>query len=112
MEGSIQEIDDLSVKYVKARAEYDARKAAASEAYKEVERLEHDLLGKLTKAGKNQWRMDGVGLFSIKTTMNVTVPKTVQDREALFKYIQSKYGDTVVFDKFSVHSKTLLGFYN
>lgn len=112
MEGSIKEIDELSLQYVKARAEYEAKKTAASEAYKEVEKLEFDLLDKLSKAGKNQWRMDGVGLFSVKTTMNVTTPKTLENKLALFDYVMSKYGKEVVADKFAMHSKSLQGFYN
>jgi hypothetical protein len=111
MEITVEALDQLAQEIVDLRKDYDDKKGIASEAYKKLDQKENELIEQMKKADKKQWRTEA-GLFSLRETFSVGVPKTLEAKQALFDYIQEKYGLEVAMDKFSMHSKTLNSFYN
>ncbi len=109
---STTEIDSLLEDVLLKRAEYDKAKETSSKFYEAKKAAEAKVMEALTKCGKTKWSIDGIGTASIVNQLSVQVPKTNADKQKLWNYIVSKYGEAVAFDKFSMHSKTLISFYN
>lgn len=108
---STEELDVLLKQILEARATYEKAKEESTRLYHIKEELESRMIELLSKAGKTNWKIDGLGTATVVETMAVPVPKTIEDKMAVFNYIMQKYGKDVAFDKFSVHSKTLQSFY-
>lgn len=107
-----KDLDLLMEQILAARKKYDEAKDVSNLLWGEVKQLEAEFVGALKESGKTQWKIDGLGTGSVVNTMSVPVPKTVEDKRALFEFVLKKYGEDVAFEKFGMHSKTLVSFYN
>lgn len=109
---TINNLDALLQRVLDARKEYDDKKEISTQAYHRKTALEMEFLEELKKAGKDKWNIPGLGTASCVHKLNVTTAKTIEAKRALFEYVMNNYGEDVAFDKFSMHSKTLISFYN
>lgn len=107
-----EELDELCVKYAAAREEYDKAKESSTDLYNVAEGLKGKVVEAMTLAGKNKYIVEGIGTFGFKDTMSVKTPKSLEEKQTLWKYLEEKYGSEVVWDKFGINSKTLNSFYN
>jgi hypothetical protein len=107
-----EELDVLSKKYQDKYAAYEAKKKESSAILKEAEILEAELIAAFEAAGKSKYYVEGIGTFYFVDKMSVKTPKTLDQKKELFKYIQTKYGETVLLDKVGIVSATLNSFYN
>lgn len=109
---TVEELDELCRAYKKSRDEYDAAKEVSDAAYAERERLQGKVVEAMELAGKSKYVVEGVGTLYFNDKMSVRVPKDIESKKTLFKFLLDKYGPTVYWDKVSIHSATLNSFYN
>lgn len=103
-------LDKLVEEYRQSRADYEDAKEAASKLYKLSEEKEKLLLDILVSAGKSKYHVDGLGTISVVSKYSFTTPKSPEEKEALFKYIENKYGYETLIGYQSVNSMTLNSF--
>lgn len=104
---STKELDALVLDYKEARAIYDEKKAAASEANKEVEKLERQLLEALIQTGKSKYFVDGIGTVSLVEKVYITTPKDGHEKTAFFTYIEEEFGQDGLDKYRTVNSQSL-----
>jgi len=107
-----EQLDELCVNYAGARNEYEQAKERATDLYNVAESLKGKVVEAMTQAGKSKYYVEGIGTFGFKDKMSVKTPKTLEDKQTLWKYLEEKYGSEVVWDKFGINSQTLNSFYN
>lgn len=108
---TVEELDEWGRKWKEATEAHEAAKKVASEKYKILDEIEGKFVEALKQAGRNKYYVEGIGLIGFNNRMSVQTPKTIEEKKALAKYIQDTYGATVFWDKFSINSQTLQGFY-
>lgn len=106
------ELDELVVSMKNARSEYDVAKAIASEKNAILEDLENKLVELLVAANKKSYEVDGVARVTVVNRTSVTTPKTIQEKEALFAFLEKKFGREGLIAYQSVNSMTLNSLYN
>ena len=107
-----EQLDELCIKYAAAREDYEKAKENSNDLYAAAETLKGKVVEAMTQAGKSKYIVDGVGTFGFKDKMSVKTPKTLEEKQVLWKYLEEKYGKEVVWDKFGINSQTLNSFYN
>ncbi len=111
--------NDLDLKFQHIR-EIRKEKKKAEEVVKGFSKtkteLEGQMISMLKQVGKKKWEMatpEGkTAVFSIAETFTVTTPKTIEEKAALWDYLEEKYGSEVAMEKFSINANTLNAFYN
>lgn len=111
-EVSTKQLDELVVALKKARQEYDIAKAIASDKNAHVDDLETQLVDLLTAAGKKSYEVDGVAKVTVTIKTSVTTPKTIEEKEKLFEFLEKKFGREGLIAYQSVNSMTLNSLYN
>lgn len=106
-EVSVEALDKAFNEYVEARNDYEQKDKIKKEAYAVYQDLEWKFLDMLKSAGKTNWNVDGLGKCSEYERTTYSTPKTIQDKQALAKYIQDKYGKESFWELFSINSATL-----
>jgi len=104
---SVEALDQAFSSYVEARNDYDEKNKTAKEAHAIMADLEWKFLDLLKSAGKTNWNVDGLGKCSEYERTTYQTPKSAEDKKALAKYIQDKYGKESFWNLFSVNSQTL-----
>lgn len=107
-----EELDEWAKKWETAWAEYEKVKEVASAAFVKFEEIEGQFMEAMRQAGKQKYFVEGIGTIGFKKTMNVPVPKTIEQKQQLAKYLEQKGGKTLFWDKFSINHNTLKSFYN
>lgn len=111
-EVTTREFDDAIAQLISARADYDQKKKIASEANETVESLETKLMELLKLAGKSSYKADGLGTITLVNKYSVRVPQTGDDKDALFAWIEAKYGKEGLDKYRTVNSMALNSLYN
>lgn len=107
-----EELDKLAKVYQEKYEEYERAKEISGNLYKEAEELEGKFVEALQLAGKSKYYVEGIGTFSFMDKMSIRIPKTIEDKKKLFKYILDTHGEIFYWDKVSVNSATLNKLYN
>ena len=108
---AIEKIKELMAKRRELVQIYDARKKAASEAHQELEDCEHKILEFLTAAKLDKFSAPELGTTYIINRFTVRVPKTIEEKRALFDYIQKQHGDDALMAMLSINSNSLNAFH-
>lgn len=104
---------DKSVKELRILGnEYDALEAQKKEVGKRYSDLEGKILKILTDAKKSSYRVDDVGLVSVRNKLVVRIPATLEDQRAFKQWCLDKYGQEFVDSNFKMLSQSLTAFYN
>lgn len=105
---NIKELDALCTKFAGLRDKKTALNAELKGIQEELDKIEAEFLEHLEAA-----ELDGFdgseGRLSIVEKMRVTVPKSVEDKKALAKYLEKK---KIFWELFGINSQTLNSFYN
>lgn len=107
-----EELDHAVAEFREAEEIYQDIDAKKKEAYKVREEKKQKVLETMQKAGKTKYYVEGLGTVYQINKYLVATPKTVEAKEAFFKYLKEEYGDTFLMDKLGVHSATLNKIYN
>lgn len=104
---------DLAIKNLKeARDAYDVAKAISSEKHSVVEKLEGALLGLLDAADKSVYEAEGIARVSVSLKTQVTTPKTIDEKERFFKWVENKLGREGLLAYQTVNYQSLNSLYN
>lgn len=104
---STRDLDSLITLYRDTRAEYDKQKILASELNKQVEDYESKILEYLQTAGKTKYITEGVGTISVVEKVYVTTPKTAEEKDAFFNFVEELYGKDGLDKYRTVNSQSL-----
>lgn len=108
----LTQMDELVATYKALRTDYEEKKKIQAEAYHKYEEAESKLINALVSSGKSKYFVDGIGTVFLSSKSSVTTPKTVEEKAALFQYIQEKYGQEALMNYLGIHSGTLNSFVN
>lgn len=111
-EVTVQELDEAVINYKRAKEEYDKASAVSSEKHEEAEKLKLKVLDLLTASGKNSFIVDGVATVTVTQKSQVTTPKTIEQKEKLFNWIENKLGKEGLLAYQSINYNTLNSLYN
>lgn len=104
-------LDNLVKQMQEQYAEYEAAKKHAAGLLETYNETEAKVLETLRLAGKKKYFVEGLGTVSIRTKFQVTTPKSLEAKQAFFKFLAEK-GEAVYYGILSVNSQTLNSFYN
>ena len=108
----LAEMDELVTAYKTARMAYNEAKEASNIKHREYKEEEAKCIKALEAAGKKSYKVDGVGNFSVISKQTVTVPKTIEDKDKLFLWIEENYDNDFLTSMLSIHHGKLNSFYN
>lgn len=108
----VAKLDAMVADYRTKRADYEAKKQEANEAYHLLEDAEKLVKDALISLGKSKYFVDGIGTVSTVQKSSFKTPKTQEEKAALFDYIRSKHGESALMDYLSIHSASLNSFAN
>lgn len=111
-EVSTRELDELVRQLKHARDEYDQFKTIASEKNEIAEKLENQLVELLVAANKKSYEVDGVARVTVTNRTSVATPKTNEEKEKLFAFLEKKFGKDGLIAYQTVNSMTLNSLYN
>lgn len=111
-EVTTSELDDLVTNLKKARDEYDLASTISSEKHSAVKELELRLIDLLTAAGKSSYEVDNVARVTVVSKTQVTVPKTIEQKEQLFNWLRERYGAEGALAYQTINYQSLNSLYN
>ena len=111
--------EDISVATLKAlvsnmramKDAYDAVKKLSSEAHEHFREAEQLVISAMEASGQKKFNIPGMGTLSMVNKYQVTVPKDVESKRLLFRYIRENYGPDVLDEYRSVNYQSLNSFY-
>jgi hypothetical protein len=109
---SVEELDGMIKDYVDARKEYEEKKKVATDAHGIMESCENRVREALKALGKKSYKVEGLGTFTRVMKEVVTVPKDLDAKRQLFKWIEDHYGPDVLDSMRSINHQSLNSFYN
>lgn len=111
-EVTTQELDEAVIAYKLAKDEYDKASAVSSEKNSDAEKKKQNLLDLLTAAGKSSYIVENVALISVSLKTQVTTPKTIEQKEQLFKWVENRLGKEALIAYQTVNYQSLNSLYN
>ena len=111
-EVTTQELDEAVIAYKLAKDEYDKASAVSSEKNSEAEKKKQDLLNLLTAANKSSYIVENVALISVSLKTQVTTPKTIDEKERFFKWVENRLGREALIAYQTVNYQSLNSLYN
>lgn len=112
VELSVEELDTLVANLKAQRDECKRLEALKTDAEKLKAKIEGMILEFLRASGKSKYFVDGIGTVYQIEKLVFPTPKTVEQKEALFEYIRSKYGEDALSGYLSINHNTLNSFAN
>ena len=106
------ELDDLVKALKQARNDYDLASSISSEKHEAVKELELKLIDLLTAAGKSSYEVDNIARVTVVSKTQVTVPKTIEQKEQLFTWLKDKYGVDGMLAYQTINYQSLNSMYN
>lgn len=104
---TISQMTEMVRAMLEARADYEKAKDAATKAHDWYELKRKDILNALTTQGLDKYEAPGLALV-YKTVKEVyRTPKTNDDKQKLYDYIKSKYGEDALLTMTSINHQTL-----
>jgi hypothetical protein len=91
---------------------YREAKELASAAHEDYKRKETQVITTLESSGLKNFNIPGLGTASLRKTYKVTCPKTLEEKRALYSYIEEVHGKDFLDSFSSINSKSLNKFFN
>lgn len=107
-----EELDTLVSDLKSARDAYDLASTLSSEKHSVVKELEGKLIDLLQAAGKTAYEVDGVARVTVVTKSQVTTPKTIEQKEKLFAWVEKRFGKEALLAYQSINYQSLNSLYN
>lgn len=104
---TLEQMDNLIQELARARATYEEKKRASTEAHDALEEVEKKVIGALKANGRSKFEAEGVGLAYISEREVYTVPKDTGNKTKLFNYIKEKYGPDALMSMVGINYQTL-----
>ncbi len=104
---TIQEVEKLIREYREARDNYDAAKKVSNELEAKSWDFEMKVMSMLEKLGRKSFDVEGVGKVTKCMKLVYSVPKTHEEKLALFDYIKNAHGADVLTTMTTINHQTL-----
>lgn len=98
-----KQITDLKV----SEALYKEAKAVSDELYEQLSMQKTRIMEMLEKAGKTVYIAEGVARVKLTYEMSYQTPKTIEEKEAFFKWLAQSEGEEVMKSYMTVNSQSL-----
>jgi hypothetical protein len=112
---TVDELDSWAAKWVEAFRVYEEYKKTVEEEcsrlFKEADAIEGKFVEALTQAGRKEYLIEGKGTAHFKARYSVQTPKSIEDKQALARYLEQKGGKEYFWTQFGVNSMTLQSLY-
>lgn len=108
---TVDELDGMIRAYRTARTGYEDTKKISNEAHAVMKDRELVLMTAMNNMGKSKYHHETIGTISIANKYIVRTPKTIEEKQKLFEYIRSKFGEDVLVAKTTIIHQTLNSFY-
>ena len=100
-------IEDLQGK----REAYEEAKKKSSALYSALQEHERKVMNTLQSAGKLKYYAEGVGTVNLINKLTVRTPKTIEDKQKLFDYIEQAHGNDLRWEMITVNHTSLNSFF-
>lgn len=104
---TLQQLDQLVKELKEARADYDEKAKAKTEANAKCEALENKLMDILQELGRTSYDAEGVAKITRVSKLVYRVPGSLDAKRQLYNYIQSRYGVETLTSMLSINHNTL-----
>lgn len=111
-EVSTEYLDELVLDMQTKKQDYDRKKAISNEADALHKESRSKVVATLQAAGKKKYHVDDVGTVSVTEKLKVQVPKSPEDKAALFKWLKESEGTEGFLTYASVNYQSLQSLYN
>lgn len=109
---TLEEMDALLTENQELWAIHDEIDKRKKEAYKLAEESDEKIMSALKAAGKDSYKVDGLGTAGIRAKLSVCVPKTIEAKRIFVKYLQKQLGPDGALAMLTVNSNTLNSWYS
>lgn len=109
---TLEQMDKLIVELKELQAAAEAKQEEADVAKAAYNAHRELVLKTLVANNRKNYAVDGVGAVHISEKEVYRVPKTNEDKTALFNYIKQTYGPDALMSMVSIHSGTLTSWAN
>lgn len=103
---NMAEMDALVIESQDLWADYEAKKKISSAALVKYEECEARILKALADAGKKSYKVDGVGTVTAASRLSVSMPKEIQEKRKLFKFIE-QVDQTLLYNLLTINHQSL-----
>lgn len=104
---TLKQMDELIQEIVRARLKYEELKDLTSAAHAEKQQLEKKMIDYLKAAGRSGYEHPTLGKALYYTKEVYETPKTPEEKQSLFAYIETKYGGETLLTMTSINHQTL-----
>ena len=104
---NVEDLKDTIKAYYNARAHHDEMSKVAKEAYAPVAKYESEVISMLERSKLNNFELPDVCKVHMVAKTSVTVPKTPEDKAALFKWLKDELGADGFLAYATVNAQTL-----
>lgn len=102
--GNMKNLVETKRQLASKKAELNDQMKALNEV---IEDLDLKIIAHLNEVGLKTFKVPGVGSVTKKDNFSFKTPKTNEEKDALFDYIKTNYGEDVLKAKLSINSQTL-----
>lgn len=108
---SLEDMDNSIRELREAKDRYSASSKLSKEHYAEVKRFETQVIDLMERAGKKRYIAEGIGQVSVSENLSVATPKSPEDKEAFFNWLNSEMGHDGFLTYASINSASLNSLY-
>lgn len=108
---SVTALKSLIANLRNLREKYDEAKKVSNEAYEKYREAEALVINAMEATGQKKFSIPGMGTLSVVTKYQVTVPKDIEKKRQIYKYIREHYGQDVLDEFRSINYQSLNSFY-
>ena len=105
------QLDALAMTIKELTVDYQAKDRISKEAYGLLEEKKFEFMKLLEEADKSSYECEHVGRLTKVDKLSITVPKTPDDKTALFKWLKDEYGADGFLTYATVNSQSLNALY-
>jgi len=109
---TVEQMDQMIVQLREAKSMADIAEESAKTIKAEYDAKRKEVLDALKTLNRDNYSVAGAGMAYISRKEVYTVPKTHQEKTALFNYIKEKYGPDALMSMVGIHSATLTSWAN
>lgn len=108
---SVTALKSLVADMRRLKEKYDELKKKSNEAHEAFRDAEQLVINAMDTTGQRKFNVPGLGTLSLVTKYQVSVPKDVEAKRSLYKYIREHYGQDVLDEYRSINYQSLNSFY-
>jgi len=101
------DLDKMVEKMYEAKVTYEAAKKTSDELSSVYNQYRKQLIDMMVRSNKEKYHVVGIGGVSVYDKFSVQTPKTADEKDAFFNFIEQKYGREGRIAYTSINSQTL-----